>query len=108
VSAEFNPDWCIAPAATLREWMGEHGWDTDKLAIKMGTVVAAIPGSGQSWHWYRQPILAVLAKEPMPDWFPHMMAAVSGTSQLFWRNLEANYRDGLRRGLKDITFGGDC
>jgi hypothetical protein len=104
---EFDPDWCIAPAATLKEWMGERDIDTPNLAFEMARIVVPIPGGGQDRQTYQRAIEDVLAKQPMPGWFPHMMAALSGTSQLFWRNLESNYRDGLARGLTDVTFGGE-
>ena len=103
----FDPDWTIAPAATLGEWMSERGWDARKLGTQMALVMVPVEGGGLSWQTYEQAVLIVLAKQPMLSWFPHMMAVVSGTSQLFWRNLEDNYRDGLRRGLEDVTFGGE-
>jgi hypothetical protein len=95
----FSPDWTLAPAVTLREWMAEHGVAGP---VAMGRAInVALP------HYpARQAeadVSAVLGKEPMPARLWEALGVVTGASAEFWRNLEWYYRDGLARGLKDVT-----
>jgi plasmid maintenance system antidote protein VapI len=94
---EFDPDWTVAPGASLHELMAERHMTVARLAAAM-TVATGWPvaeaGKG---------IRAVLAKETMPEKFPEAAAAVFGMSVQFWANAERIYRADLAKGRKDTT-----
>lgn len=93
----FDPDWCIHPGETLREWLEDakvppyafaHVAQLDREYVeslvncKRGTRI----GKKAAEHIaYGCSVIGV------------------GPSAQFWRNLEANYRDGLKRGKTDTS-----
>ena len=93
---EFKPNWCIAPAATLREWLDYHNVTPDLLAV------AGAPHDKR--HEALRQILGVLDRQPMNDWTAQVLSVATGVSVGFWRNLERNYREGLAAGLEDVTW----
>lgn len=93
----FNPDWTIAPAAHLQEWLDEHGMSVEAF-------VAACPGVGDDVREDAEVMVRdVLACRPYGGVTAKLLEQGTGVSARFWLNLETNYRDGLARGLKDVT-----
>lgn len=93
---EFKPDWCIAPAATLREWLDYHGLEPDTLAA------ACAPPEMRKQ--LADMLRGVLLRKPLNDWTADMLSVGTGVSAGFWRNMERHYREGLAAGLKDVTW----
>lgn len=93
---EFTPDWCLAPAATLREWLDYHGLDPDLLAA-----ACAPPDMRRQ---LADNLRGVLLRKPLNDWTAIMLQVGTGVSAQFWHNIEARYRQGLADGLKDVTW----
>jgi hypothetical protein len=92
---EFKPDWCLAPAACLREWMEETHLSVHVLAT---TAVG----------WQRADEAAVLIQEvldrkPLTERHVFVLERGTGISAGFWTRYEHNYRAGLAAGLKDCT-----
>lgn len=91
----FTPNWTIAPAATLREWLRENGISPPVLAV------AAL---GRRRKGEALPLIEdVLARKPLLEAHAVVLAAGTGVPAVFWRNLEASYRAGLAAGLEDVT-----
>lgn len=80
VTSPFKPDWTIAPAATLQEWMEEQD--------------AILPD---------ERIQEVLNRKPLTSQHAELLEQVTGIPARFWLALEHNYRAGLAAGLKDVT-----
>jgi hypothetical protein len=100
---EFNPDWTIAPAATLAEWLKEQGMTVaDLAATAVGPCTWATPADAERACALIQ---AVLDREPMTDQCAQLLGWGTGVSVQFWRNLEANYRADLAAGRTDTTPG---
>lgn len=93
----FRPDWCIAPSATLREWMEEN------VAGSLRVLVACC--GPERREQAAALVQAVLDREPLTDECAEVLAYSTGISAAFWRNYEHNYRAGLAAGLKDCTDG---
>jgi hypothetical protein len=89
----FSPDWCIAPAATLTDWLEENGVTADELAV-------ACVGAEHKDMALRR-IQRVLQRQPLDDISAEILARGTGASAILWRNLEHNYRAGLAAGLKE-------
>lgn len=92
---EFKPDWTLAPAACLREWMTENNLSVRVLA-------AAAVGRAHADE-AAELITEVLACKPLTEVHARILAKGTGISEGFWRNYEHNYRAGLAAGLKDCT-----
>jgi|SRR5215469_17780739 len=97
----FNPDWTVAPAATLREWLAEHHMTSGELAARCFSYA-----EGHGLAEVNAAIVAVLNKQPMAEWLPPLLGEVTGARAAFWWNLETIYRDDLAAGRKDVTGGG--
>jgi plasmid maintenance system antidote protein VapI len=90
-SARFDPDWCISPGETLRDWRKEN-----RLDVKTAAGACA-----------RMPV----------DWYEEIEAgkrrinAVTAAAlehgtyipARLWLNLERAYRVGLAAGKKDVS-----
>lgn len=91
----FTPDWCIAPAATLHEWMVDNNLNVRVLAAccvhRAERTRAEIA------------IQAVLDRKPLTPKHAALLAKGTGISERMWLALEHNYRGGLAAGLKDVT-----
>lgn len=100
VSYPFDPDWCMAPAVHLREWLEENG-------LTPATASAAVSGSRQRHpeaHAAVQLIMqGVLDKVPIDGHVADLLERVTQIPSRMWLALEHNYRDGLAAGKKDIT-----
>jgi len=90
----FNPDWCVAPARTLRDYMRERFIGTEDLVYRMPGLDAAEA---------RAMISRVLDAQPYDAEVAAHLARATGVSADFWVKREADYRDGLARNLKDVT-----
>lgn len=87
----FDPDWCIAPGATLRDWCDEHSVTFEEAAeacrhMKLDTFEGIVRGDTE--------ITPVLAGA---------LQAGTGILARFWLNFEDNYRAALKAGKKDMT-----
>lgn len=80
----FDPDWCIAPAATLREWTEENE----------GAVWTAAQA---------RTVREVLNREPLTAGRAAVLQDATGIEAKFWLQLEHNYRARLAAGCKDVT-----
>ncbi len=95
MAEEFRPDWTLAPAATLREWMRENG-----LSVRVLAVAAA-----GKWHKgaAAEVIQEVLDRKPLTEEHAKVLARGTGIPASFWAGFEHNYRAGLAAGLADVT-----
>jgi hypothetical protein len=91
----FNPDWTLAPAALLAEWMEEHDLSRGQLAIRCGRGIADLKAA--------LIIGDVLDRKPLLPSYAEMLERGTGISAAFWLNYERNYREGLAAGRKDVT-----
>lgn len=90
----FEPDWCLAPAALLREWMEDN-----RLSVRVLATCAPRPERAIA----EAMIQAVLGRQPLTDGHALMLAKATGIPARFWLSYEHNYRAGLAAGLKDVT-----
>jgi len=91
MSAAFDPDWCIRPGETLREWM-----DDQRLTPKtIGVMCGRMP---EEW------IDGILAgtRRITPNIADGLELGTSIPARL-WLRLEAHYRAGLKAGKKEVT-----
>lgn len=84
----FRPDWTVAPAEPLREWLDEYGLTADSLAA------AGEPGRQQE---NAALIQAVLDRKPLTAAHARVLEA-TGFPARFWLAMEAAYREGLAAG----------
>jgi hypothetical protein len=94
MTTEFEPDWCIAPAEHLDEWMTAAGYDT--------RILAAL-ADGRDGEGAEAVIGDVLARRPLTAAHAHVLFCGTRVSAAFWLSLERSYRDGLAAGLADAT-----
>jgi HTH-type transcriptional regulator / antitoxin HigA len=94
MSAEppFDPDWAIAPGATLAEWMSEHEQGAEQAAEACGIAPDRFRG-----------MLTGVERISADD--AARIAAGTGTSAAFWWARERRYRYDLARGKLDTTPG---
>lgn len=95
----WNPDWTLAPAATLADWLEENGL----------TVRAA----GMSVQRSRRQaaeiaMLEVLDRWPLTADHAGLLHLVTGIKARFWARYEENYRAGLAAGKTDVTPDDDA
>jgi hypothetical protein len=91
----FNPDWTIAPAATLREWMEQN--DVDRLEL-----IARCDPGGSGEH-AEAVVGKVLAREPVTALMAAALERGTGIPARAWLRLEGLYRADLAAGRKDTT-----
>jgi len=92
---EFDPDWTIAPAATLREWMEDHDLTAGALARRCGRGEADIKAALL--------IRDVLDREPLGAAHAEMLEHGTDVPARAWLSLERNYRADLEAGRTDTT-----
>jgi hypothetical protein len=92
---EFDPDWTIAPAAMLRDWMNEHGMTPGLLALWCG--------SGEVQAEADRLIGEVLDRKPLTDSHARMLELGTLISADMWLGFERRYRDDLAAGRIDTT-----
>jgi hypothetical protein len=93
----FTPDWCLAPAATLREWMEENGVSARLIASCWGG------RDDQRRAEAARLVGEVLARQPLGETHAAVLERGTHVPARMWLALEANYRNGLAAGLKDVT-----
>ena len=96
---EFKPDWTLAPAAALREWMEQENVTVGRLAMRCmegGNLLAA-----------RCLVNDVLAKRPLGERHAAALERGAGIAAQFWLNYERIYRADLARGATDTTPAGE-
>lgn len=86
----FDPDWCIAPGETLRDWVEENG-----LGRRSAATTCNMPPS----------MFAAILDARLPITEPIAVALAHGTgiSASLWLNLERIYRAGLAAGKIDAS-----
>lgn len=92
---EFKPDWTLAPAAILREWLKDNGLSVPVLAVACGGKAHIATSTAH--------IQSVLDREPMSELTAMVLAEGTRVSAKFWLGLEHSYRAGLAAGLTDST-----
>lgn len=85
----FEPDWCIAPASTIRDWMEEHSCDVSTLAHRCEISL--------------ERLTRILQGAPYGPVTAYRLASGMGSTARFWMNLETFYREGLRAGKTDTS-----
>jgi hypothetical protein len=94
---EFRPDWCIAPAEHLREWMEDNG-------VKPRLIAAIWSGRDEERKTAALALVQdVLDRKPLTETHAAVLARGTFIPARFWLGLETNYRNGLAAGLKDVT-----
>jgi hypothetical protein len=93
----FRPDWCLSPAATLREWMDVNGVST--------RLIATASVRREDRDAATQMIQDVLDRKPLTEKCAEILARGTFVPARFWLALEHNYRAGLAAGLTDVTPG---
>lgn len=94
----FNPDWTVAPAATLQEWMDNHG---ASITILADIAHPAVMDREQAAVLLQ----AVLDRGPYAQVTADLLAHVTGVSARLWLALERQYRADLAAGRTDTTEG---
>jgi len=89
----WKPDWVVAPALVLAEWLEEYGMSV--------TVVAATAVGRRHRDFAAAKIQAVLDREPLTEECADILARGTRVPARFWLGLEHNYRAGLAAGLID-------
>lgn len=87
----FDPDWTIAPGATLRDWREENG---------LGVQAAATTCARMPRELYER--IEAGSQKITPD----LAAALAHGTQIparLWLNLERRYRADLKAGKTDTT-----
>jgi hypothetical protein len=93
----FSPDWCIAPAETLREWMEENGVS----ARLIGATCAPRDDPRRQAAEYM--VGEVLRREQLTEDHAAVLERGTHIPARMWLALEHNYRAALAAGLKDVT-----
>jgi len=93
----FDPDWCIAPAAPLRELLRDGHLTVRQLAAA-ATLMCPVSDSQAA-----EMIEAVLNREPLTERHAALLEAGTCIPARFWLSFEHNYRSGLAAGLTDTT-----
>ncbi len=102
----FDPDWTVAPAATLEDWLGERGIDVSgKHAMAAGEYGHLPAGRKIGAQNATAAINAVLDRQPLTEPMARTLWEVTGISIEFWLNFERQYRADLAAGRKDVTHG---
>lgn len=92
---EFNPDWTVAPGATLADWMREQRVALPVLAWRCG----GTEGQAEAEEAIRQ----VLGRGTLTPRIAVLLFHGTGISASFWVQYELNYRADLATGRIDTT-----
>jgi hypothetical protein len=92
---EFNPDWTVAPGATLADWMREQRVALPVLAWRCG----GTEGRAEAEEAIRQ----VLGRGTLTPRIAVLLFRGTGISSSFWVQYELNYRADLALGRADTT-----
>lgn len=83
---KFDPDWCIHPGTTLRDWREENGLGTKAAATCCGRMPVDL--------YERVEAGTKRISIPIADGLAHG----TGIPARLWLNLEVNFRAGLKAG----------
>ena len=86
----FTPDYTSAPGPTLIEQMEYLEVTVEMLAERAGLSRAQAQG-------------LLNGTTPLTDHIAEVLEDLTGTPASFWQTYEAHYRDGLAKGLIDVT-----
>jgi hypothetical protein len=92
----FDPDWCLAPAVTLADWLRENHLSPRILAV-------ACAGRGRAGEALAK-IKEIIAGQPLTEEHAAMLAVGTFVPARFWLALERNYRAGLAAGKTDVSW----
>lgn len=92
----WQPDWTIAPASTLQEWMENNGMSPKVMAA---TWSRDRPAKG----WAASMVQEVLDKKPLTEKHAEILERATFIPARVWLNLESLYRRDLAAGRKDVT-----
>jgi hypothetical protein len=95
---EFRPNWCMAPAATLGEWMDVNG-----VSPRLIVAASVRRDDREGRDAAVQMIQDVLDRKPLTGKCAEILARGTFVPARFWLALEHNYRAGLAAGLTDVT-----
>jgi hypothetical protein len=101
VAYPFNPDWTVAPAATLLDWLMENDKPAGEIAAQVASMTHGTPDLAE----ITARLEGVLDRKPMDLATAALLHLGTGIPLRFWLNLEANYRADLAVGRKDVTHG---
>ena len=90
--SEFSPDWTLAPAAALAEWMRDNGLTLGMLATRCGH------GDADEVEGLALLIRDVLDRKPLLAAHAEMLERGTGIPGRTWLNYERIYRADLARG----------
>lgn len=88
----FDPDWTIAPGATLADWIEENGLTVRTTATCCG-------------HMDPKRLQRIIDGKQKITRNDAARLAQTGIPARLWLNLERRYREDLRRGKIDTTGG---
>jgi hypothetical protein len=91
---KFDPDWVVAPAEMLQEWMDENG-----QSVK---TVPAIFVSEDKRPVVTELLQEVLDRKPLTKKHLVTLGRCTGIPIRFWENFEKTYRAGLAAGRIDV------
>lgn len=91
----FDPDWVVAPAEMLQEWMDENGVTVSELAVRCGPK--------ELRDIYEKRLTDILQKRPFARQTPKFLQRATGIPAFFWLTFEGIYRAGLARGKRDTS-----
>jgi len=97
----FKPDWCLAPAELLREWMGETG-----VSARLIAATCAPRADKERRDAAARMVDEVLDRQPLTADHAAVLERGTHIPARMWLALEHNYRAGLAAGLKDVTPDG--
>jgi plasmid maintenance system antidote protein VapI len=86
---KFDPDYVVAPGATLADWIEENG-----LSVRVTATMCRMKPE----HLQR-----IIDKGPIGEVAARKLAQGTGISAQFWLALEHNYRVWLAAGKHDVT-----
>jgi hypothetical protein len=95
VERPFDPDWCVAPAATLADYLAEQRMPPEALA--------RAAGRGESDVKALLLIREVLDRKPLGEAHAEVLERGTSAPAAFWLRHEHLYRDALAAGKTDTT-----
>jgi hypothetical protein len=95
----WRPDWTLAPAALLRDWMEENG-------VSIG-LLAGLCGRGDADIKAGLIIKDVLGRKPLMEAHAEILERGTGIPARTWLNSERIYREDLAADRTDTTEDDD-
>jgi hypothetical protein len=98
VGVPFEPDWCLAPAATLNDWMDENS-----ISASMIAAASSRRDDPDRRREALRMVREVLDRAPLTEAHATVLERGTQVPARIWLALENNYRAGLAAGLRDVT-----